>query len=64
MIYDIIKLEINKRRKNMRKVRKLRRLYRDYLTIKYFAPIIISVGGAIIAKYGGDIQVFLKGILK
>lgn len=48
----------------MRKVRKLRRLYRDYLAIKYFAPIIISVGGAIIAKYGKDIQILLKGLLK
>lgn len=47
----------------MRKVRKIKRLYRDYLTIKYFAPIIISIGGAIIAKYGGDIQMFLKGVL-
>lgn len=47
----------------MRKVRKLRRLYRDYLAIKYFAPIIISIGGAIIAKYGGDIQTFFKGVL-
>ena len=48
----------------MRKARKLRRLYRNYLVIKYFAPIIISVGGAIIAKYGGDIQKLLKGFLK